>query len=377
MRSAPETPPGGVPGSALRVLPGAEPSERRIAVKRRPRLETVDYVNGVLACDRGVLGRTLTLMESASPAHRRQAGEVLDALMPRTGASLRVGVTGTPGVGKSTFIEAVGMMLVEAGRRVAVVAVDPSSDATGGSILGDKTRMERLSMSPAAMVRPAPSGGWLGGVARGTRESILVLEAAGYDVVIVETVGVGQSETLVSSMVDFFLLLTMPGAGDELQGMKRGIMEVAHGIVVNKADGPILEAAKVARAQVEGALRLMRPPADGWRPRAATCSAATGAGLDEVWRMVEERQRHLLDTHQLAPRRAEQAALWMRQAFEHELAARFRADAARAERFDALSARVRAGAASPLAAAEELLSLVYPAPREGGAAPSHGEPESP
>src|SRR5580692_1008778 len=237
------------------------------------------YADAVLARSRAGIARTITLVESSRPDHRILAQEVLTRLLPHAGPALRVGITGVPGVGKSTFIDALGGQLIDQGHRVAVLAVDPSSTRSGGSILGDKTRMTRLATDPAAFIRPSPTSGTLGGVARATRESTLVLEAAGYDVVLIETVGVGQSETTVAQMVDTFLLLTLARTGDQLQGIKKGVLELADVIAVNKADGPHEQDARKAARELAGALRLLGLPADGWVTPVVTCSAATGAGL--------------------------------------------------------------------------------------------------
>jgi LAO/AO transport system kinase len=250
-----------------------------------------EYVEGILQGDRVVLGRAITLVESTRPAHREMAESVLEKCLPHTGQSFRIGITGPPGVGKSSFIEAFGSLLVrEHGRRLAVLAIDPSSQVSGGSILGDKTRMEKLGVEPNAFIRPSPAGMALGGVANCTHESMLLCEAAGFDTIFIETVGVGQSETAVAGMVDFFLLLLMPGAGDELQGIKRGIVELADLIAINKADGDRIELAKMARKDYSQALHLFPEKESGWQPRAVTCSALTGEGLGEVWELIADYQ---------------------------------------------------------------------------------------
>jgi LAO/AO transport system kinase len=241
--------------------------------------------DGVLAGDRRSLAKAITLVESSRPDHRDLAQELVERLLPRTGGASRVGITGVPGVGKSTFIEAFGLHLIDAGHRVAVLAVDPSSSISGGSILGDKTRMPRLSAAEASFIRPSPAGGALGGVASHTREAMLLCEAAGYDVVLVETVGVGQSEYVVASMVDFFLVLMLPGAGDELQGIKRGILELADALAINKADGENVPRAERARAEYLAAFHLLRS-GGAWDPPVITVSAAESRGMDEVWRIV-------------------------------------------------------------------------------------------
>ena len=277
---------------------------------RRP--ETVaDYIDGVLAGDRATVARAVTLVESRLPRHRALAEAMLVALLPHAGKAQRIGITGVPGVGKSTFIEAFGRMLTGRGHRLAVLAVDPTSARSGGSILADKTRMQELSRDPAAFIRPSPSAGTLGGVARATRESMVVFEAAGYDVLIVETVGVGQSETTVAEMVDFFLLLLLPGGGDELQGIKKGVLELADMLAVNKADGDGKERAGRAAAEYRRAMEIMAPASPNWRPPVATCSALTGAGLDDIWQTIGEHRRTLTGSGELAERRRRQQVDWM------------------------------------------------------------------
>ncbi|HET6521615.1 MAG TPA: methylmalonyl Co-A mutase-associated GTPase MeaB, partial [Geminicoccaceae bacterium] len=255
--------------------------------------------------DRRALARAITLIESSRADHQERAERLLEGLLPHTGNAVRVGISGAPGAGKSTFIEALGLRLTRAGgHKVAVLAVDPSSRRSGGSILGDRTRMQELSREPNAFIRPSPAGESLGGVARRTREAALACEAAGFDVVVIETVGVGQSETAVAEMVDTFLLLLAPGAGDELQGIKRGIVELADVVAVNKADGGLRAAAEVARAEYRGALRLLRPATPGWTPPALTCSALTGEGIDGVWRAVLRHRSALEAVGGLEARRA-------------------------------------------------------------------------
>jgi LAO/AO transport system kinase len=255
------------------------------AVRRQPSVD--EYVQGVLSGNRVMLSRAITLIESNLPAHMELAQEILKQLLPHTGKSIRVGITGVPGAGKSTFIEALGCQLCDKGHKVAVLAVDPSSTVTKGSILGDKTRMEQLSRNPRAFIRPSPSSGTLGGVTRKSRETILLCEAAGYDVLLIETVGVGQSEVTVRSMVDFFLLLMITGAGDELQGMKKGVIELADAIVINKADGDNKQKALMAKVDYDRILHFLRPATEGWVTKGHTCSAYTGEGVEDVWRMVE------------------------------------------------------------------------------------------
>ncbi len=268
-------------------------------------------LGGVLGGDRQWIGRAITLVESTRPEHRDQAQELLTHLLPHTGAAHRIGITGVPGVGKSTFIDAFGTHVTTGGHRVAVLAVDPSSSRTGGSILGDKTRMHRLSMDERAFVRPSPSSGTLGGVTRTTRETMVVLEAAGYDVVIVETVGVGQSETAVAAMVDCFCVLMLPGAGDELQGIKKGVLELADVLVVNKADGDNLARARHAARDLSAALRLMMPADPQWLPPVLLASATDGTGIDTVWEQIRLHRESLESDGRLVRRRREQLVSWM------------------------------------------------------------------
>jgi LAO/AO transport system kinase len=308
--------------------------------------------DGVLAGDRRSLARAITLVESTRDDHARQAQELLGRVLDKTGGAHRVGVSGTPGVGKSTFIEALGLHLLEEGLTVAVLAVDPSSPRTGGSILGDKTRMQRLSAEERAFIRPSPSSGALGGVARRTREAMLLCEAAGFDVVVVETVGVGQSEALVRDMVDTFALLLQPGSGDELQGVKRGVLELCDVVIVNKADGELLDAAKRARLDYERGMRLLRPrdPA-----RVLTASALEGAGVADAWDALVELRAALETDGALASRRAEQAERWMWDVVEAELMRRLLAsDGVRAAVAEVADS-VRAGRLSPTAGALRLL----------------------
>lgn len=278
----------------------------------RKDLSVEEHVDGVIRCDPAILGRTITLVESNAPEDRDRAEAVLERLLPRAGGAVRVAVTGVPGVGKSTFIDALGALLHERGRKVAVLAVDPSSSITRGSILGDKTRMERLARLPGCFIRPSPSCGTLGGVARKSREIMLVCEAAGFDVVLVETVGVGQSEVAVRSMVDFFLLLLVAGAGDELQGIKRGIMELADAVAVNKADGDNVARAEAARVEYESALCYLLPATEGWRTRAFSCSAVTGAGVASLWSVVEDLVATTRASGAFEERRRRQTLDWAR-----------------------------------------------------------------
>lgn len=324
----------------------------------RGRFSLERYTDGVLRGDRTVLARAITLVESRLPADGALAGRLLDAILPHTGSSRRIGITGVPGVGKSTFIDALGMYLVrERGERVAVLSVDPSSPISMGSILGDKTRMERLSVEDGAFIRPSPSRGHLGGVAPRTRETILLCEAAGYQNILVETVGVGQSETAVRSMTDFFLLLILPGAGDELQGMKRGIIEMIDAIAINKADGDNQRKAGQARIEYAAALHLFPLPADGWTPRVVTCSALTGEGVRDIWQMVLDHREQLGADERIAARRSRQNLEWMRELLSLGLEELLRGDSAVRRRLPELTEAVRKGLVTPFAASRELLFL--------------------
>lgn len=336
----------------------------------RRELSPEDYAHGVRAGDRAILGRAITLVESRLPAHRQAAARLLELLLPHTGGALRVGITGVPGVGKSSFIEALGTHLADTGRRVAVLAIDPSSSLGGGSILGDKTRMTRLASHPLAFVRPSPAGQTLGGVAQKTREALLLCEAAGFEVVLVETVGVGQSETLVAGMVDCFLLLLLAGAGDELQGIKRGVVELADVLAVTKADGPNEERARAAAAEAQRALHYLRPRSAVWQPPVLSCSAVTGQGIDAVWERVLAHRQALTASGELVARRQAQQVAWMWTLVREALEERFRAHPAVRARLDALEREVAEGRVPPGQAAARLLET-FP----GGALTAHeGEP---
>jgi LAO/AO transport system kinase len=315
-------------------------------------------VNGLLNGDRRILAKTITLIESSLPSHRDEAQVILEQLLPHAGKSIRLAITGIPGVGKSSFIECLGMSLVEQGRRVAVLAVDPSSTRSGGSILADMTRMERLSVDGRAFIRPSPSGGTLGGVARKTRESMLVCEAAGFDVIIVETVGIGQSETTVASMVDFFLVLMLAGAGDELQGIKKGFLEYADALAINKADGDNIERTRIARKDYETALHLLRPVSPHWSPPVVTCSARERIGIDEIWEIVLKHRESMIASGEFMERRRSQSLAWMWSALEEGLKERFNHHPDIQRRLPQLLGQVERGEVSPQAAACHLLALL-------------------
>jgi GTPase len=318
--------------------------------------EAEEAARAIRSGDRRSLARTITNIESTREADRQRGQAVLEALVAESGDAIRVGVTGPPGVGKSTFIEELGLKLVERGKRVAVLAVDPSSPVTGGSILGDKTRMERLSVRPEAFIRPSPSSGSLGGVAHRTREVMLLCEAAGYDVVLIETVGIGQSEVAVASMVDFFLVLLLPAGGDELQGIKKGVVELADALVVNKADGATRDVAERTRVEYAGALDLIRPSDDGWRPRALLASALEATGVDEVWQTIEEHRAVIEASGTLERRRREQSLAWMWKLIDEGIANAFRSEPGMAEAIAHEEAGVQALKTTPAAAARVLLA---------------------
>ncbi len=316
-----------------------------------------DLAAGLRGGDRRALARAITLVESTRADHRAEANALLAALLPHTGRSIRLGVTGVPGVGKSTFIEAFGLHVIGEGHRIAVLAIDPSSKRGGGSILGDKTRMEQLARSEAAFIRPSPAGTTLGGVARRTRDALLLCEAAGYDVVLVETVGVGQSETAAADIVDCVVLLAAPGAGDELQGIKRGIMELADVIAVTKSDGDLLPSARRAASDLRHAVHLLRPKHAGWEVPVLPVSAVEGSGVDEVWQAVEQLRDHLAADDRLTGLRAAQAVTWLWNEVRADALRAFRDDATIAEQARAEEAAVRDGTTSSSAAAQRLIAL--------------------
>ncbi|MFF3917228.1 methylmalonyl Co-A mutase-associated GTPase MeaB [Streptomyces sp. NPDC001852] len=326
------------------------------------------YVKGVLDGKRAIVARAITLVESTRPQHRSQAQELLTQLLPHSGRARRIGISGVPGVGKSTFIDAFGTLLTSLGHRVAVLAVDPSSTRTGGSILGDKTRMERLAVDPNAFVRPSPSAGTLGGVAKATRESMVVMEAAGYDVILVETVGVGQSETTVAELVDSFLLLTLARTGDQLQGIKKGVLELADVIAVNKADGPHERDARAAARELAGALRLMHGKEAFWTPPVLHCSARESTGLDTVWDRLEQHRTLLDSTGRLTAKRRDQQVRWTWAMVRDELLGRLHADPAVRQAAPDLERQVREGRLTATLAADRILEVFggRAAPPTGG-----------
>ena len=348
------------PGFATWVLQGARPSGVALVGKPVPRRRTLkldDYIFGVLGGDPTILARAITLVESNAPAHQELAQELLAKLLPHTGGSRRIGITGIPGAGKSTFIESFGCNLIDDGHRIAVLAIDPSSSVSGGSILADKIRMEKLSRRKGAFIRPSPSAGSLGGVTRKTREAILVCEAAGFDVVIVETVGVGQNEVTVRSMVDFFLVLMIAGAGDEMQGIKKGVIELADTLVINKADGENRPRAMAAQAEMRRVLHYLHPTAAGWTTPALLASALTGDGLRDVWKVTEDFFRTVRSSGDLERRRRAQAVEWMHALILESLRTRFYSEPMVRDRLNGVEQAVAMGKMPPLMAAMELLKL--------------------
>ena len=348
--------------TALNVSEGVgdQPIVSPYFTRRRKRaLSTDEYVEGILAGNITTLSQAITLVESANPAHYAQAQEIIERCLPHAGHSVRIGITGVPGAGKSTFIEAVGNMVTSLRHKLAVLAIDPSSERSGGSILGDKTRMESICHNPDVFIRPSPSAWSLGGVARKTRETIVLCEAAGFDVIFIETVGVGQSETAVHSMVDMFMLLQISGAGDELQGIKRGIMEMADTMVITKADGENVRKAELARTQFQGALRLFPLPESGWRPKVYTCSAVAGTGLEEVWKGVEEFLDHIHANGYFQHNRNRQNKYWMYETINEALRGSFYRDPAVEARIGEYEKRVLEDRISSFVAAKELLELYF------------------
>ena len=333
------------------------PKEALRKVPLRKKLTVDEYVKGVESGDRMILAKAITLIESNAPRAFDKAQRVLQALLPRTGKALRIGITGVPGAGKSTFIEAFGTILCQQGFKVAVLAVDPTSSITGGSILGDKTRMQTLSREPNCFIRPSPSGGTLGGVARKSRETMLLCEAAGCDVILVETVGVGQSETTVRDMVDFFMLVVLTGAGDELQGIKKGIMELADAIVVNKADGDNLTKAQVTCGEYERMVEFVRPATEGWKTHAYCCSALKKTGLLELWAVMRKFEKVTKKSGAFQNRRQRQVLSWVHSMINEHLHNLFFEDPLIKSRMPDVRAAVLAGVISPSQAVSELIKL--------------------
>lgn len=352
--------------SALHEKEGVLPPEtvNPLSVKsiqkfRKKVFTTDEYFNGILKKDITILSRAITLVESTNPDHLAKANEVIQACLPFANKSIRIGITGVPGVGKSTFIEAFGQHLTSLGKRVAVLAVDPSSTISHGSILGDKTRMEELVKDPNAYIRPSASGESLGGVARKTRESIILCEAAGFDTIIIETVGVGQSETAVHSMVDFFLLLKISGAGDELQGIKRGIMEMADAIVINKADGDNIKKAQLAKTEFNRALHLFPAKNSGWIPKVTTCSSVTHDGIENVWKTISEYVTLTQENNYFSERRQDQNQYWMFETINEQLKNRFYHHPEIELLLEEIKRKLQHNQISPFAAATQLLSTYF------------------
>lgn len=326
-------------------------------ITAKKKLTVQDYVDGIKAGNRTILSRAITLIESNAKAHFDMAQQVIQAVLPLTGNSVRVGITGVPGAGKSTFIEAFGNMLCDKGYKVAVLAVDPTSSVTKGSILGDKTRMETLTKNPSAFIRPSPAGGTLGGVNRKSRETLLLCEAAGYDIILVETVGVGQSETTVRSMVDFFLLLVLTGAGDELQGIKKGVMELADAITINKCDGENAKRAMVAQGDYERMLHYIRPATEGWKTHAYKCSAMSKQGLPELWDVIQEFVKITKESGAFNTRRQSQTLTWVDSMIEEHLKNLFYQNTVVQGRMPEVQDYVLRGKLSPSQAVEELVGV--------------------
>ena len=338
--------------------------KRFLKNKRKAMLSADAYVKGILDGNITLLSQAVTLVESSKREHQEIAQEIILRCLPYSGKSIRVGITGVPGVGKSTFIETMGKSITSRGHKLAVLAIDPSSERSRGSILGDKTRMEELSSDPHAYIRPSPSAGSLGGVARKTRETIILCEAAGFDTIFIETVGVGQSETVVHSMVDFFLLLMLSGAGDELQGIKRGIMEMADMITINKADGDNIDRAEMARVQYMNALHLFPPAESGWNPRVLTCSSAKNIGLGKIWKTIEDYFSTVNESGYFSHRRNEQSKFWMYETINGQLKSNFYQNQKIKQLIPAFENHVLKGEMSSFIAARRLLDLYYQLQKE-------------
>lgn len=324
----------------------------------KSRFNINEFTDGILSSNISYVSKAITLSESTRPEHQEQAQQIINAVISHSGKSFRLGITGVPGVGKSTFIESYGLEVINRGHKLAVLAIDPSSQLSKGSILGDKTRMEQLSVHPHAFIRPSPSSGSLGGVARKTKESIIICEAAGYDYIIVETVGVGQSETAVHQLTDFFLLLMLAGAGDELQGIKRGIMEMADGMVITKADGTNIDKAKAARTEYAKAMHLFPPTESGWIPEVLTCSSTENKGISNVYDMIDKYRRHVTLNHFFETRRLRQTRQWLHQTIHDALIDRFYSDKSVQQKIDIIEHQLEQNLVSPYQAAMDLLKNV-------------------
>jgi len=350
--------------SALHVNPGVEQPEsindegaKFIRDKRKKKLEADNFVDGILSGDRTILSQAITLIESTLPEHQTVARQIIESCLPSSGKSKRIGITGVPGVGKSTFIETLGKLITSKGHKLAVLAIDPSSEKTKGSILGDKTRMEDLANDPNAYIRPSPSSGTLGGVARHTREAIILCEAAGFDIIFIETVGVGQSETMVHSMVDFFLLLMLAGAGDELQGIKRGIMEMADIIAINKADGTNNKKAEIAAIGYRQAIHLFPPTESGWMPEVVTCSAIAKTGIAELWDLMNDYFAMTMQNNYFESHRKSQSKYWMYESIYDQLKEKFHNHPQIKFKITETEQRVLSGEISSVTAANMLLEM--------------------
>lgn len=330
-----------------------------LQLKKRKKYEVNEYFEGIINNDRNLLSRAITLIESSLPDHFQSARDIVERCLPYSGNSVRIGITGIPGVGKSSFIEALGTKLISEGHKIAVLAIDPSSEKSKGSIMGDKTRMENLSGLPDAYIRPSPSAGTLGGVARKTRETIILCEAAGFDIIIVETVGVGQSETAVHSMVDFFLLLMLAGAGDELQGIKRGIMEMADLVAITKADGANSKKAELAGSQYTSALQLLPPTESGWIPKVTICSSTRNTGIDQIWDSIKSYRNFTTGNGYFTRKRSEQSLYWMYETIEHNLKESFFHDPDVRNLLSQYKQKVLNGNTSSFAAAKALLEKYF------------------
>ena len=355
---APENAGGEFASSVLSGVNENDIKKNMPSVVKKSQLSAKEYAEGILAGDRGILSRAITIIESNAPKHFDLGQEIISLLLPYTGNSVRVGITGVPGAGKSTTIEALGNFLCDNGRRVAVLAVDPSSSVSRGSILGDKTRMENLSKRQEAFIRPSPSGGTLGGVTRKSRETILLCEAAGFDTILVETVGVGQSEITVRSMVDFFLVLVITGAGDELQGIKKGIIEIADSVLINKADGDNKRRALVAKSEYNQVLHYLRPATEGWTTQAYTCSALTGEGIEDMWNIIMEFIGITKESGIFHARRNTQTINWVRQMAESYAIDKVFGNPSIKQAMENMAPLIKSGGVSPSVALKQLIDAM-------------------